>query len=147
MQPFIITFIHYLLRFEQNFIKFNNTNITLEIQPRPSRHNLKMTGKQILINSPVQFLGQTGSETVYKPFWQMIIINSCWATRKFNIALEFGGVTSFYLFMIHIRVFPTIARDSCQKSPIIHYRKNVRNISNIAEKLFSLQNYLFLTLK
>lgn len=40
---------HYLLRFEQNFIKFNNTNITHEIQPRPSSQNLKkMTGKDQL---------------------------------------------------------------------------------------------------
>lgn len=42
---------YYTLRFEQNLIKFNNTNITQEIQPKLSTHKLKLTGKKsIFVN-------------------------------------------------------------------------------------------------
>lgn len=43
--------------------------------------------------------------------------------------------------------FPCIARNSCQKTPIIQNRKNMRYSSNKAEKLLAMRNYIYLILK
>lgn len=42
--------------------------------------------------------------------------------------------------------FPSIARNSCRKSPKNHIIKNVRNNSKTVKKLLAMQNYISLIL-